>query len=217
MLPKKSLIETIAGSPGTELMATAVPVIATAVSGSGDISAIASFIPVLTNTLAKQRLDQRVNAELTRINDQLSKITDDVKNISDNQFNIILKTIQSILETNNKEKLKYLNRVITNSIKMEDLASQEAVVLSRIIRDISAQELEFIVKNYSYERVHITDHDESDSKTLRIKSNSPDSLIVSGLESIGVLIFSIATMGGGNILQFSKITAKLIMLIKEKN
>ncbi|QNF13681.1 hypothetical protein FT670_03350 [Aeromonas jandaei] len=128
---------------------------------------------------------------------------------------MLSETISTMFQTINPEKVSYLKSAIVNSLFIKNLIPQESVMLARIIREISAEEVDFIFKNNSFKYVRISDSVNNRADTLLIPRESRESLIVAGLETIGVLEFGIGTMGDGNSLCFSKLTSKLLDLLCE--
>jgi hypothetical protein len=209
-MTKKTNLEKIMGSPVTESITTLIG------TAGALTTPFAVLLPVLTNSIAGQRQQKRIECALDEINTELTNQKELLKNLSDEQYFILTESITEIFQTINKEKIKYLKRAIFNSPSMNNLDSQRAVSLSRIIRDISAEEALFTIENsLKYTCIHVTNNPQTDrNDTLYIPRNSPESLVVSGLESLGVLEFHLGTMGDGNILCFSSITNDLISLLR---
>lgn len=72
----------------------------------------------------------------------------------------------------------------------------------------------FVVDNFSYRGLHIAAPGTSTEEgILQVRPGSRDELLVSGLLSLGVLAPGQPTLG--QLLGFSGITAKLILLLKD--
>lgn len=205
---KVTALEKLFGHPITEMTATLL-------GGVGSLTTpIAALLPVLTNTFAGRRQQSRIEATLIKIAAVLQEHEEKLKELSDEQYHLLLEVVSSTFQTIDQEKLKYLQSAVRNSFFVEGLVTQEATVLARIIRDISAEEADFVFRNSSFKYIHVTDVKSERGDKLQIPRNSKDSLIVSGLETLGVLEFGLSTMGDGNILTFSSITKKLRALLE---
>jgi hypothetical protein len=146
-LQPPTALEKIAGSVVTESTLTLVGVL----SGSP----LGALLPVLANSLASERQRQRVEAALAEINSVLETQGEALRNLTDPQYKLINETILAFLHTTSVEKLSYLRRAVRNGLEMSAIQPEEAVVLSRVIRDISAEEADFLVRNFSYERIQL--------------------------------------------------------------
>lgn len=207
-LKSPTKIETIAGSHVTESGLTLVGV----VSGVP----LAALLPVLSNSLASGRHKKRVEEALAEISSTLDAQAEIVRNLTDSQYKLINEIVLTILQTTSAPKLKYLRNVVQNGLQMPELEHQEATVLSRIIRDISAEEVDFLVRNFSYKKIQlgITTSDSPLPEVLRVSADGRDELIVSGLMSLGLVITAGPTIGDSGLFKFSSGVAKLIALLK---
>lgn len=204
-----SAIEKVSGHTVTETALTLVG----ALSGSP----LAALLPVLSNSLASTRQGQRVEEALCQIDATLKEHSEALRNLSDSQYKLVNEAILALLNTTSPEKIQYLRRAVRNCLALTDVLPQEAVALSRIIRDISADEASFIIKNFHFERVQLwpLNPDDDKSKVLAVSPESPDGLVISGLISLGLL------SGAGPIVNdlgrytFSPIVAKLLALLHE--
>lgn len=206
-LKEATALETISGSTGFTIAATLL----SAFSGNP----VASLIPVLTNALASNRHKKRVEEAIKEISIILESHADELKNISDAQYKLINETVLTIFQTIEQEKLFYLKNIINNTVSEEEIESHEAVLLSRIIRDISSDEMKFLIKEFRYEYIEIGGQYEY-SETLFLKEDSQDALIANGLLGLGVMSRTVQLNDSGNRLKFSNIATKLIALLKEK-
>ena len=91
-------------------------------------------------------------------------------------------------------------------------------MLSRIIRDISTEEAEFLLRTFQYEGIQILDT-AADSETvdgrLNISQSSDDALNVSGLLSLGLLTPAESRIGSLGVMRFSGLAAKVIALLRD--
>lgn len=209
MYKKPTFLEQVAGHPVTEGTMTLLA------GATATTLPIAALLPILTNTFAHRRQQERLEAAIKEITLELERHNEQLEKLSDEQYHVLSETISTMFQTINPEKVAYLKSAILNSLFIKDLIPQESVMLARIIREISAEEVDFIFKNNSFKYIRISNSDNDRADTLLIPHESRESLIVAGLETIGVLEFGIGTMGDGNSLRFSKLTSKLLTLLCE--
>lgn len=203
-LREASGVEKTAGSITVEGVATVIA----AVAGGP----LAALLPVLSNSLAGERLRRRIEAHLTEMSRELEAQQEAIRNLTDAQYKLINEAVLAFLQTTQAEKLEILRTVVRRSLVAHDVEPQEAIMLSRIIRDITAEEATFVIDHFSYRYVLISDQSVPPAAdTLYVQPGSPDELIVAGLASLGVL--SVGQPTYGQALRFSKITGKLIVLL----
>lgn len=202
-------LEKAAGSLVAESALTLVSV----VSGG----ALTALLPVLSKSLASARHNKRVEEALAEISSTLEAHSEVLRNLTDSQYKLINETVLTILQTTSAAKLRYLKNVVQNGMGMPELEHQEATILSRIIRDISAEEVDFLIRNFSYEKMQLgTATDDVISKEiLAVPSGGDAELVISGLMSLGLVISAGPTFDDSGLLRFSSGVAKLIALLKE--
>ena len=180
------------------------------------IGAFASFplaplLPVLSNSLANRRHRSRVEKALTEINRVLKEHEEKLKNLSDSQFKIINEAILTILQTTEDKKIEYLKLAIENNIEDEKVDLTFACEMSRILRDISADEIAFLVKNAHYSKIVF--QDSTVGSDLYVKPNSNEIMLVSGLISLGLIIPGTPTIDNISAYQFSPLVQKLLKVL----
>jgi hypothetical protein len=202
-------LERITGSTVTEAAMTFIG----ALSGGP----LAALLPVLSNSLASTRQRGRIEEALAEINRMLTEHQFAVNNLTDAQYKLLNEAILVVLHTTDEEKLSYLRRVVCNSLDHQDIVPLEAAVLSRIVRDISAAEADFVVRNFHFERIWLntTVNDDGNHKVFTVDPSSPDAVIVTGLVSLGLLLSASSTYAGLGMLSWSPITAKLLSVLRE--
>lgn len=204
-----TVLEKIAGNKGTEVALTLVGLLS-----SGPL---APLLPALSNSLASTRQKQRVEEALRDIDATLNAHADALKVISDSQYKLINETILALLQTISTEKIRYLRNAVHNSLAASDILPQEAVVLSRVIRDISADEAAFLASNSQYQRVafSLPSGNNGDESVLSVAADSPEGLLVTGLISLGLLSSASPAIDDLGLFRFSSIVAKLLVLLRE--
>ena len=202
-------LETVTGHTGTEAALTLVG----ALSGTP----LAALLPVLSNSLASARQRQRVENALREIDATLNEHSEVLRNLSDSGYKLLNEAILALLYTTSPEKFQYLRRAVQNSLTLSNVQPQEAIVLSRVIRDISADEASFLIANFRFERVQLWPlHPKDDkNKVLAVPPESRDGLVVTGLISLGLLSGTGPIVADIGRYSFSPIVAKLLVLLRE--
>ena len=202
-LQPPTALETIAGSVATESALTGV-----AAYAGGPL---APLLPVLAKSFASARQKLRIEAALSEISSMLEAHDQALRNLTDAQYKLINECILAILHTTSDEKLSYLRRAIRNGLAMSEIQPEESVVLSRVIRDISAEEADFLVQKFSHERIQFgSTSGPATSGLFVIPEGSRNELIVSGLISLGLLIPAGPTIDDQEVMKFSICVAKVL-------
>lgn len=203
-----SVVERVSGSLVTEAALTAVA----AAAGTP----LAALLPVLGKSLASERHKRRVEATLREMNGVLEKHDSQLKNLTDQQYKLINEVVLALLHTTSEEKMALLRNAVENGLTAAALPSQEAVFLSRIIRDISYEEASFLLRNFSYERIWLneTAYERDERMTLVVKPSSIEGHVVIGLITLGLITTAEPTYDDSGHLKFSPLVAKLIALLE---
>jgi histone H3/H4 len=206
-LKPASKTEKVLGSLPVEIALTAI-----AASAGGPLAAL---LPILGKSLAAERQKNRVEKALIEINSLLNDRKEALISFSDEQYKLVNEVILALLQTTSEQKISYLKKVIRNTIDVKDIEQQEVAVLSRILRDISADEVNFLYANFSYDRIVVSAIDaEYAMKVLKIKPDTHENLIVTGLVLLGILENGEPGFFENDFLRYSKITAKLMAILK---
>lgn len=206
---KQSGVEGVAGHLVTE---AALTVLAAVAGGP-----LAPLLPVLANSLAAGRQQQRVQSALLEIRSTLEAHGERIRDITDEQYKLVNEVVLAVLQTTQVEKLTYLRRAVQNALTLQGLHSQDAIILSRVVRDISSEEVRFLLHAFAYEGVLLDERTveaEAYPKVLQVQPTSPDSLSITGLLSLGLLAPPETGFDGGT-MRFTAIVAKLIALLRE--
>jgi len=202
-------IEKVAGSLVTEAVLT----VAAALAGGP----LAPLLPVLAKSLAGSRQQQRVQLALSEVCEELERNEAAVRSLTDEQYKLINESVLAMLQTTQTEKLAYLRCAVSNALNVRDMSGQEAIVLSRVIRDISAEEVAFLLRAFAYEGVLLNENIEQSevlNKVLLVAPSSQDALSVTGLQSLGLLTPPETGWDSG-AMRFTRLVAKLIALLRK--
>ena len=211
-----SALERVAGNPGTEAGLTLAATALATLSSAAPL--LTPLVPVLAKAIAAGRQQKRVEAAILEMSAVLESHAGAIENLTDAQFKLINESVLSVLSCTQAGKLEYLKRVTRNVIQDTSLSDQEAIALSRVVRDISAEEVEMLLSSFMYERIRVGHQEatvEGDLKTLRLTVNTPQAFCVAGLLSLGVLSPGEDSWGGNGSLIFTGIAAKLIALLRD--
>jgi len=204
-----SALEKVAGSLPAEAALTTIA----AAAGTP----LAALLPVLGKSFAAERQKKRVEATLEEMNSVLAKHEAQLEALTDQQYKFINEAVLALLHTTNESKMDLLRNVVQNSLSASTLPDQEAVFLSRIIRDISAEEAQFLIENFSYERIWLNESEPGENKrpTLAVKPSMPQGQVVLGLLTLGLVSTAEATWDDSGLLRFTPLAAKLIALLRK--
>jgi len=208
-LTSPTAVEQVSGHLTTQ---TALTVISAIAAGP-----LVALLPVLAGSIAAERQKARIEKCLAEISFILQEHSDFIRSLSDEQYKLVNESVLALLQTTDQKKLDYLRSVVANSLTTSNLEFQEAAVLSRVIRDISAEEADYLIRTFQYQGIHLmapAEGQEFTDNILRVDPSTRDALIVSGLMSLGLLIPAEPTYSAPSILRFSGIVAKLILLLR---
>lgn len=208
ILQRSSAIERVAGHSATE---AALTLLAAQVG-----TPLAALLPVLGKSLAAERQRQRLEQAFREVAQTLAAHEALIANLTDSQFKLINESILALFQANESKKLDYLRACIRGALSIEKIDDQEAVTLSRLVRDISADEADFLIQNFNHQKIQLQSCEISrqhQCDVLKLDPDSKDGLIVQGLASLGLLIPFEATWGM-TTFKFSRLAAKLIVLLR---
>lgn len=203
----KSAIEKVSNNILIKGSATAVGIF------GATISPLAAFIPFLVQSLASNRQANRLEKMMSDLKTILEQHAEKIENLTDDQYKIVNEAISAAFYTVNEDKLDFLKRAISNSINDSDLVASISDPLSRIVRDISADEARFIMRSSSYKSITVSDNPIPIDGILSLKPNSPEEIILSGLINLG-LVYLQTSRAAMIDYEWSPLIPKLISLLK---
>ena len=222
MSEKPTTAEKVMGNLPASLAVTALAAALPYVQSEAGIVAVAaaSLLPPLFNSVPDQRYKMRQDEWRNNVSQDLEKLPSQIASLTDDQYHLMNEIVGVASQTINTTKLEYLRNAVRNTVFMQDLASQEASLLGRIIRDISAHEADFVLKNFGYKYVFVGSNASSALNSFNVEENSDDSLVVRGLAGLGLLIAvddgnQAGSFGQGTFFTFSKMAGKLIVLLRQ--
>lgn len=181
------------------------------------ITPLAAFIPFLIESLASERQSKRLEAMFHELQALADVNAEQIKNLTDDQYKVVNEAISAAFYTINQEKLSLLKEAVKNVLQHGEVVVNTSDALARALRDISAAEAAFLMLNYGYELVVISETpiEAPDAKTLTVKPNSDEEVILSGLLNLGLLYSKVSRF---DIVGFewSPLVAKLLVLLNKE-
>ncbi len=203
-LQKPSLLETISGS---------LPVISTATVLATYVGTpLAALLPVLSQSIASERHKKRVEKALEEIELVLSQQEDKLKELSDSQYKLVNEVIFTILATTEQEKIEFLKATIRNALNQDQVSTSTVTQISRVLRDITVDELLFLMKHSHLSRIIFSGKPMNDQELL-VDVHSKEGAIVSGLISLGLMVPGAATFDDVGRYQFSDLVRSVVEII----
>jgi hypothetical protein len=202
-------LEKLAGNVVTE---SGLTVAAALVGGP-----LAPVLPILAKALAAGRQAQRVEAAIALISETLAKHEHLLVQASDEQYKLVNELVLAVLQTTQAEKLQLLRNAVQNALHQPDLNHRDAALLSRIVRDISAEEAAFLARSFSHTGIEVTERTPEQplgQSTLLVRPDSDEALTVSGLLSLGVLAPGESAWSGVGVLRFTKAAGKVLAILR---
>ena len=202
-----------------EKAASSMPasIAANAVSAFGSpFTPWAAFAPFLLQTMASKRQSERVEKMLTELAQAVSELQIDMHTISDDQYKLAGECVVAAFSTVDQRKLDHIRNVVLHTLLKPELSLDNSDALGRLIRDISAAEVVFLLDAFRYEGVSIDAELTPIAGRLMVKPNSPDELHIGGLIRLG-LLYSRSTNWDSMMYEWSPLTAKFIALISSPN
>jgi len=201
-------VEAIAGGLPVQATLTAVAALAG--------RPLAALLPVLTNTLAAGRQRKRVESALADIESELLAQQEKLSRLTDAQYKFMNEVVLTLLHTTDERKIELLKRAVRNGLDLSEMPDQDSVYLSRIIRDISAQEAEFLARNFRMQRIWLneTPMPEQEASTIAVDPSTTDGQIVAGLITLGLVSTAEPTWDDSGLLKYSPMVAKLLAVLR---
>lgn len=207
---RKTALEKVAGH---DLVAAAGGAAGIAVAAGAALNPLLVLVPGLLQGLATVRQTARIEKSLQDLEQLALSHSEQIKVMTDDQFQVVSSVVASVLTTVNQEKFEFLKLVAKGAITNQSEVAGVSEALSRAIRDISADEVKFIVSNFKFRSLFLDDELEApNAETLAIKAKSNDAVLFAGLISLGLLVTTENTWDAQNY-GWSPLVAKLIALL----
>jgi len=174
---------------------------------------LAGLLPTLVEGLASGRQTTRIEQNLIELETRLKALEVKACEFTENQVKLVSDTITVTCSTINEDKLDYLKQAIENIAIDASIADDSEYLLSRIIRDISPNEIKFILKYRNFDKFVITDKDGTAGDSVLVTSpGTPEDAGIASLVNLGILYSRFSGYGGGHVYTWAPIYPKLIRL-----
>jgi hypothetical protein len=207
-MTEPSAVENIASSLPVKGAANTVAVL------GATVTPLAAFVPFLVDSLASGRQAKRLEAMFGELRILTEQNSEKLKDMTDDQYKVVNEAISAAFYTINQEKIQLLKRAASNAFLNPDAVAEVSDSLSRVIRDISAAEAAFVLKNFGYEKFVVTNDTGVTEKALAVEPHSTEEIILSGLINLG-LLYSKATGWKMLAFEWSPLVVKLIRLLRD--
>lgn len=209
-MENKTKLETVAGAFSTNIAVNAIAAVAPLLLTS--VTPLVTLLPFLVNSLAVDRQTKRIEVAIQSLSVELSSLALDISTITDDQYKLAGECSMAFLSTVSEVKLAYLKQAVVNSLLNPELSNGVSDALSRVVRDVSAAEAEFVIKSFQFKGVFIDAEMQSEPDKLVVQPDSDDEIIVGGLIQLG-LLYSRAATWDASMYEWSPLTAKFIVLV----
>ena len=207
ILKPPTRLEKISGSVAAESS------LAMLAAADGGIVSVA--LPILAKSLASERQKRRFELAISDIGKTLKLHEQAIRELSDAQYKLIGEVILALTQTTDDDKVEYLKAAVQNGLSAIEIRPQEGVMLGSLLRDISADEASFLIRNFGFERVWFNESPfNGDENVFAVKPSSPDGLVITGLITLGLLIPAEPTWDDSGLFRYAPLVAKLLALLK---
>ncbi len=180
-MTESSWIEKISSNIVVKGSATSVAVLGTTVTP------LAAFVPFLVDSLASGRQARRLEEMFNELQRITEENAENLKNVTDDQYKVINESIAAAFYTIEQDKIDILKRAAINAFADPETVNRSSDALSRVVRDISAVEAEFVIRNFGCDMFQVANEVNWSEKAMAIKPGSNDEITLSGLINLGLL------------------------------
>ncbi len=175
---------------------------------------LAALLQPLADTLAHGRHTARVEAAFKEIEIILKAHRLCLERLTDPQYKLLNEVILAVLQNTEEEKQQYLKNAVRAGLDADEITHTIAAQVSRALRDMTAGELQFLLK-YSKRRILMIGpiSGDIDEGACVINRNSEEMVYVSGLLGLGILIPAGSTIDDGGRYVFAVFCQMLTKLI----
>ena len=211
-MPTKSQLESIAGNLATKTAANAFAVF------GATVTPLAAFVPFLVDSLASRQQAERLEQMLQELNAIVQAHRNEVLSMSDDQYKVVNEAIAAAFYTVDKEKLRHLRSAAKNALLKAELTRGTSDALSRLVRDISASEVQFLLVNFHHSEISLWGESTPPSEAVPghlVLPNSADEFCMSGLINLG-LLYPKTSRWDLVAYEWSPLAAKLLALLSDE-
>lgn len=216
-MKEKGLLESIAGNA---LVQGGISAIGGAL-GNLPVAPLLQMVPGLMSSYAAQAMEQRLTDALKDAEATIARHGDAIRDLSESQCTLIGAAVGAMYWTMHQGKLDYLKKAVKNALASDEIQTQDSALLNRLVRDISADEIGFLIANFQYTDVYfvvVGTKGPNNEYTRCIEPNSEEMRIATSLISLGLLVplpvLGLAHYDGS--YRFAPVVAKLISLFRSE-
>jgi hypothetical protein len=122
---------------------------------AGALCPPAAILPVLLSSAANARMQARIDEALVSLQDELTKMRVNVDRMSDAQYKVVCEALSHLQRTSDEKKIEYLKRAVLNGVVDAELSSEKAYIISRVLGDISALEIDFLLAGIRCTQIYL--------------------------------------------------------------
>ena len=198
MIDKPKALEKVTGN----LLTKSSLAVLTTITGTP----LTALLPILADTLASNRHSERIEDALEKIDLILRMHAQRLNELTDPQYKLLNEVILTVLQTTEEDKIEYLRNVIIFGLDADGLSHTEATQISRVLRDLTVGEIDYMVKNQSKTiMIGPLNEESTPADMIVVERESKEMVYVSGLMALGLLISagsSLDYMGGYTFTPF---------------
>ena len=207
---EQTALERTSGHPLTGVALTTISVLIP--------TPLTALLPVLADSLATGRHKRRIDEELKRINTVLEAQRHKVNCLTDPQYKLLNEVIIAVLHNLENEKAENLRKAIANTLSASNVTYTVANQVSRVLRDISAAELQFVINSAAFNSIMLGPiNGEVSSDVLIVNKGSPDAALVASLIGLGVLVPEGSSLDRLGRYVFASFASELVLLVTDKS
>lgn len=215
----KSFIDTVAGHQLTNAASQAAaavvgPALTVAGLPPGAISiALLGIVPGLIQTAVATRHQERIEATITGMQQDAAALAAKLEALTEAQYMLANECVMAVATTIDQAKLDYLRAAFRNSLSDKDIAGDTPELLSRLVRNMSADEMRLVDKLFKFATICIAEADMVDEQGYIAKIGTHEAMQVGALIQLG-LLHALAPSWDVTRYVWSPVTAKLLALLR---
>lgn len=182
----------------------------------------AAMLPDLMKSIPAQRAANKANETIRKLRQEIDDHHVQMDRWSDQQHQFVTSMVHTILATGEAEKLEYLQRAAMNVAMNDAVVRVGGAFLARTLRDITAQELTYLVINFR-RKILLPEHELTPDKVasnaelaeregMAYAVSDDEREIVTGLQTLGLLRTS-AKRWAAVDLDWSATAGKILTLV----
>lgn len=106
-----------------------------------------------------------------------------------------------------------LKKAIEKGVLNEDIVAEQVTQLSRLLRDITVEEANFLLRTIGYKTILIDFNAENDKESITIRKQGKEYLVLGGLITLGLVHLS-STRASVDAYHFSNVAYELVEFLR---